>query len=76
MFFRNAYSGVFGREPTDTEVIKHDNMCARSFPLGCLGTVEEAAKILIFLASDNATFITGVTVPFDGGYANTSYVPH
>ncbi|RWS01814.1 tropinone reductase 2-like protein [Dinothrombium tinctorium] len=35
--------------------------------LGRPGTVEEVAKTIAFLASDDASFITGVTLPIDGG---------
>ena len=37
-------------------------------PLGRLGQPEEIAATAAFLASDEASFITGVTVPVDGGY--------
>lgn len=36
-------------------------------PLGRIGTAEEVAKAIAFLASDDASFITGVTLPVDGG---------
>ncbi|XP_046460593.1 3-oxoacyl-[acyl-carrier-protein] reductase FabG-like [Daphnia pulex] len=36
-------------------------------PLGRPGTAEEVAKAIAFLASDDASFITGVTLPVDGG---------
>lgn len=36
-------------------------------PLGRPGTVEEVAKAIFFLASDDASFITGATLPVDGG---------
>ena len=36
-------------------------------PLGRLGQPEEVAELVAFLASDRAAFITGVTVPADGG---------
>lgn len=35
--------------------------------LGRPGTAEEVAKAIAFLASDDASFITGVTLPVDGG---------
>ncbi|KAM3916532.1 3-oxoacyl-[acyl-carrier-protein] reductase FabG-like [Leptodactylus fuscus] len=35
--------------------------------LGRPGTVEEVARTIAFLASDAASFITGVTMPVDGG---------
>lgn len=35
--------------------------------LGRPGEVEEVAHAIAFLASDAATFITGVNLPVDGG---------
>jgi NAD(P)-dependent dehydrogenase (short-subunit alcohol dehydrogenase family) len=37
-------------------------------PLGRIGTPEDIAAPAIFLASDMARYITGVTLPVDGGY--------
>jgi NAD(P)-dependent dehydrogenase (short-subunit alcohol dehydrogenase family) len=36
--------------------------------LGRLGLPEEVAAAASFLASDDASFITGVILPVDGGY--------
>ena len=37
-------------------------------PLGRIGTPEDIAGPAVFLASDMAAYITGVTLPVDGGY--------
>jgi len=42
-------------------------------PMGRVGTVQDVAKPTIFLASDEAAYITGQTFWVDGG--ETSYVP-
>ena len=36
-------------------------------PMGRLGTAEEIAAVAIYLASDDATFTTGITISVDGG---------
>jgi len=38
-----------------------------SVPLGRLGTVDDIAAAVLFLASDEAAFITGQTIVVDGG---------
>jgi NAD(P)-dependent dehydrogenase (short-subunit alcohol dehydrogenase family) len=40
----------------------------RRHPLGRLGEPEEVASAIVFLASDEASFITGAVLPVDGGY--------
>ncbi|MEG2457958.1 MAG: SDR family NAD(P)-dependent oxidoreductase [Bacilli bacterium] len=43
-------------------------MIIKMHPLGRLGKPEEIASVVAFLASDAASFITGVVIPVDGGY--------
>ena len=38
-----------------------------SVPLGRLGTPEEVADAIVFCASDAARYLTGITLPVDGG---------
>ncbi len=40
----------------------------RRTPMGHFGTPKHIADAMLFLASDQAAFITGVTLPVDGGY--------
>lgn len=40
-------------------------------PLGRVGTPEEVAELILFLASDRASYITGADIPIDGGWTAT-----
>ncbi len=40
---------------------------AKIIPMGRVGTPEEVARAVLFLASDQASFMTGVGLPVDGG---------
>ena len=45
---------------------------ARMHPLGRLGTPEDVARAIVFLASDAADWMTGVILPVDGGMTEAS----
>jgi NAD(P)-dependent dehydrogenase (short-subunit alcohol dehydrogenase family) len=44
-------------------------MLSNSVPLGRLGTSDEIAKAVVFLASDDSSYITGTELFVDGGFA-------
>jgi NAD(P)-dependent dehydrogenase (short-subunit alcohol dehydrogenase family) len=58
-----ANSGV------DEETWTADVARQRQIPLGRLGTPDEVAAAITFLASPRASYITGATVEVDGGHA-------
>jgi NAD(P)-dependent dehydrogenase (short-subunit alcohol dehydrogenase family) len=37
-------------------------------PMGRMGAPEEVAAGVVFLASDESSFVTGVALPIDGGF--------
>jgi NAD(P)-dependent dehydrogenase (short-subunit alcohol dehydrogenase family) len=65
-----------------TEIHKRGGMSAEKYdaflehsrtthPLGRVGTAEEIAELIFFLASERASWITGATYSIDGGRAQT-----
>jgi len=58
--------GLLASAPAGEERRK---MISAATPLGRLGTADEIAKAAVFLASDDASYITGIELFVDGGFA-------
>jgi meso-butanediol dehydrogenase / (S,S)-butanediol dehydrogenase / diacetyl reductase len=48
---------------------------AGAIPMQRIGSPEEIAQAICFLASDDAAFITGVVLPVDGGKTPQMFIP-
>ncbi len=72
----NAVAPGFIDTPLDRELKRKDPTIPKislRTPMGRLGTIEEVANAFLFLASDEASYITGSTLVVDGGHlANAS----
>jgi NAD(P)-dependent dehydrogenase (short-subunit alcohol dehydrogenase family) len=55
----------FPEEPGGAEYL---DAIARMHPMGRIGEPNEVASAIVFLASDDASFITGAVLPVDGGF--------
>ena len=49
---------------TEAEAMKRN---LAQIPLGRFATPEEVAAVAVFLASDQASYVTGAVIPIDGG---------
>jgi len=59
-------SQLLGSSEAGRERLK---MISGNIPLGRLGTPDEIAKAVVFLASDDSSYITGIELFVDGGFA-------
>lgn len=62
----------------DASVMKNEAMkklMADAIPMQRLGTPEDMANAICFMASDESAFITGVVLPVDGGKTPQLHVP-
>ena len=61
------------RETTDKPGLSLDQWYAergKDVPLGRVGETEEAGDVIAFLASERASYITGVAINIDGGVSS------
>ena len=67
----NAVGPGFIRTPMISQ-LEQDSainaMLVAAHPIGRLGRAEEVAELIVWLASDRASFVTGSYYPVDGGY--------
>ncbi len=69
--------GSIATEMLKTAVLTNESARQRILsrtPLGRLGEPDEVARIAVFLASDDASYLTGTTVYPDGGRLGLNYV--
>ena len=70
---RTPMADAFGDGSMGSQTV--EQFAKRVHPLGRLGEAHEVAKLVTFLASDDASFITGAAIPIDGGMTAGAPVP-
>jgi NAD(P)-dependent dehydrogenase (short-subunit alcohol dehydrogenase family) len=71
---RHIRSNVVSPGPINTQLASRQSpdVIARivsTVPMGRMGEPEEVAKVALFLASDDSSFVTGIELFVDGGRA-------
>ena len=67
----NGVCPAFVRTPMTEKALERDSFrehVLANTPMGRIAEPEEVASVVAFLASDGASYITGVNVPVDGGW--------
>jgi NAD(P)-dependent dehydrogenase (short-subunit alcohol dehydrogenase family) len=54
---------------TDEQLVGFEAEAAARTPMGRTGTADEIAKAVVFLASDDSSFVNGIELFVDGGAA-------
>jgi NAD(P)-dependent dehydrogenase (short-subunit alcohol dehydrogenase family) len=70
-FIHTSMSIVNGVDETETESFQEWYVRRRKVPLGRPGQPEEVARVALFLASDDCSYVTGHTLVVDGGLTST-----
>jgi meso-butanediol dehydrogenase/(S,S)-butanediol dehydrogenase/diacetyl reductase len=70
-FIETPMSVVNGVKEHETEEFQNYYVNKRKIPLARHGQPEEVANVILFLASEEASYIQGTIIPVDGGLSNT-----
>lgn len=68
----NAVAPALVRTRLAGMLLADEELAARMHPLGRVGEPDDVARLIVFLASDAAEWMTGAVVPIDGGVVGAS----
>lgn len=68
----NAVAPALVRTRLAGMLLADEEAAARMHPLGRVGEPDDVARLIVFLASDSAEWMTGAVVPIDGGLVGAS----
>jgi NAD(P)-dependent dehydrogenase (short-subunit alcohol dehydrogenase family) len=61
--------GLNGLAQTQEQIKQFKTSFVSTVPLGRMGSPDEVAKVVSFLASDDSSYVTGIELFVDGGVA-------
>ena len=67
----NCVNPGYIQTPMTAEIFSDEERRAKMLalhPIGRLGVAQDVANAILFLVSDDASFVTGIPLPVDGGY--------
>ncbi|HBP37239.1 MAG TPA: D-mannonate oxidoreductase [Clostridiales bacterium] len=73
-FFLTDQNRFLLTDPADNRLTQRGQQIIAHTPMGRFGTPQDLIGTLIWLASDASKFVTGITVPVDGGFSAYSGV--
>ena len=56
-----------GYIPREIKTVEEENVYRKKCPMGKIGTVDDVAEMVLFMASDKSGFVTGQNIMVDGG---------
>ncbi|XP_054158054.1 glucose 1-dehydrogenase 1-like [Oppia nitens] len=63
---------IFNAVTGDNRMLDYvEKFCQQTYPLGRIGEARDVAEAVAYLASDRASFVTGLICPIDGGCLRT-----
>src|SRR5690606_27539024 len=68
----NAVAPAVVRTRLAGMLLQDEDLAARLHPLGRVGEPEDVSRLIVYLASDAAAWMTGAVVPVDGGVLGAS----
>jgi NAD(P)-dependent dehydrogenase (short-subunit alcohol dehydrogenase family) len=73
-FFLTDQNRYLLTDPESGELKARGNQIIQHTPMGRFGDPADLIGTLIWLASDASKFVTGITIPVDGGFSSYSGV--